>query len=528
MKRWILALIPWIGMAGTAWGQTRFVEVAYTHLGSTPQRAFRVGDECFVTLETAKAWNWVVQIEAGQAKISAEGKSIDLPLRLISGQQAFPVRQAIEKLGGVSEWTLGGDTLEVASVLSEVELKPEKLILRATLGAKVTTFLLTDPDRLVVDIQGARLPTGGLKALPAGIRASQHKPNTVRIIREGTAVQLPVLPTDMAATFELPLTPVVGPDSLEKPVEPEQPVVPSESPAVPPGIMSLSLVRDTNKEMALALAGKFGKAPLLAKPSPDVLEVKLVGTFARLPEDFVLESPSVVGTSTRVEKDGTVLVLTLSRPMGAEVWADGNGLQIQLLKPTVGDGKLAGKIIIVDPGHGGHDSGAHRSGVSEKNIVLAVAKDLAENLKREGATVIMTRKTDVFIELEDRGPMALRNKADFFISVHVNSTVGKNKKSGTITFHHLGNQFGKLLGECVQREIAKVSGLPGIGTWSDGKIYDSGFRVLRDTKSLPGVLVELGFVNHDKDRKRLVERDFQTKVAAAIAKGIKVYLGDGK
>jgi len=194
----------------------------------------------------------------------------------------------------------------------------------------------------------------------------------------------------------------------------------------------------------------------------------------------------------------------------------------------VGNGKLAGKIVVVDPGHGGHDSGAKSpdGGYQEKNLTLKIGKYLSDKLASEGATVIMTRKTDVFIELTERAAIANRNNADFFISVHINSSSQNSTTSGTITFYHNQDPIKQLLADCIQREIAKVSKLRSIGTWSDTRIYQSGFSVLRNSK-MPGVLVECGFINRSVDLKRMVTDDFQRAAAAAIVKGIKVYLGDG-
>ncbi|MCA1995860.1 MAG: N-acetylmuramoyl-L-alanine amidase, partial [Armatimonadetes bacterium] len=71
------------------------------------------------------------------------------------------------------------------------------------------------------------------------------------------------------------------------------------------------------------------------------------------------------------------------------------------------------------------------------------------------------------------------------------------------------------------------SGLPNLGTWSDGKIYASGFAVLRYAK-MPAVLLELGFINHATDLRRIRTDDFRKRVASAVVEGLKVFLGDGQ
>ena len=100
--------------------------------------------------------------------------------------------------------------------------------------------------------------------------------------------------------------------------------------------------------------------------------------------------------------------------------------------------------------------------------------------------------------------------------------------AGSITFHHMGNEICRVLAECIQHEIAKVSGIPNTGVWSDGKIYpQSGFSVLRNTR-MPGVLVEFAFIDNAQDRKHLATDQFQDAVSKAVVQGIKVYLGDAK
>ena len=99
------------------------------------------------------------------------------------------------------------------------------------------------------------------------------------------------------------------------------------------------------------------------------------------------------------------------------------GLQPPLPRPAVPPAVLAEKaikpIIVIDPGHGGHDSGAEKNGAVEKDIVLAFGKTLADKLKATGRfKVLMTRDTDVFVPLDERVSFAERSKANLFIAIH--------------------------------------------------------------------------------------------------------------
>jgi N-acetylmuramoyl-L-alanine amidase len=84
-----------------------------------------------------------------------------------------------------------------------------------------------------------------------------------------------------------------------------------------------------------------------------------------------------------------------------------------------------------------------------------------------------------------------------------------------------------VLAQCIQREIAKVSGIANDGAKSDGVIYRTGFSVLRNTQ-MPGVLLEMGFVDSARDRRRIVTDEFRDAITSAVVKGIKEYLGDAK
>jgi N-acetylmuramoyl-L-alanine amidase len=165
--------------------------------------------------------------------------------------------------------------------------------------------------------------------------------------------------------------------------------------------------------------------------------------------------------------------------------------------------------------------------VLEKDLTLKIGTFLAEALTAEGATVILTRKTDVNPSLRERSAIANRNHADFFISIHINSNRLANSRSGSIAFHHGEEPIGSLLAECIQGEVAKAGGLPSLGPESDTSIYSSGFAVLRYAK-MPAMLLECGFINDAHDLRRMVTDDFQRKIATAVVQGLKVYLGDAK
>lgn len=547
MKRTLFALVPWMALATAAHGQVRMADVLYTHFDDVPARAFRVGDECFVPIDDVSRWGWdaAVDRETLNVNIKAEGQSLQVPMRVFNGRQTLPLRIAVNRLGGKSDWARRSDTLEVYSELKEVLSSQGRLKITSALGFRPRATVQTSPGRILLDLIGVRIAPNTVKTLGVETRIQQYKPNVTRVIIESDALpDLERIAREPVRTLELNLrdgartTPPVKttptktlPDEpVDQEPTPDQPVTTTQEPAL--DSLPLQLQQETSNRVSLRIPlGERITGPAEVRiPDNTTLEITLPGIYLDLPVDFNLNSPSISGTHTFRSDEGTVLTLTLSQPMGAEVVTQGGTVLIGLTKtiaPPVGNGSLVGKVIVVDPGHGGHDSGAKSGNVREKDLNLKIGKLIAEALTAEGATVIMTRNTDVFISLNKRAQMANSSQADFFISTHINSTGGAATQSGTITFHHKGNEVSKSLAGCIQDELAKVNKLPNKGVWSDGKIYQNGFAVLRQT-TMPGVLLELGFINHPRDRARMVTDDFQRSVAAAVVRGIKGFLGDAK
>jgi N-acetylmuramoyl-L-alanine amidase len=185
--------------------------------------------------------------------------------------------------------------------------------------------------------------------------------------------------------------------------------------------------------------------------------------------------------------------------------------------PAKVEGPLTGRIVTVDPGHGGSDPGMvgvkHKT--YEKDLNLSTSLYLKEELEKLGAKVVMTRtKDDEKPELSQRVRIAEEAGSDAFISVHYNSS--PKKVSGTLTFYY-SQQDDRKLARAVESELAK-----GIGLKSNGIAYGN-FHVLREN-DVPAALVELGFLTNEKDEEIARTEEYQRAAAAAIAQGLVNYL----
>lgn len=197
-----------------------------------------------------------------------------------------------------------------------------------------------------------------------------------------------------------------------------------------------------------------------------------------------------------------------------------------------GAGTLSGKIICIDPGHGGSAAtDSYRQGPTgerEEWIDLRVGLLLKEILEEKGAKVLMTRSSDVPFPLAERSKMAVENKADFFISIHHNATADPSVNFPIIYYHGLASEnqagvtFGKLLAKNLKKYLYKTK--TPVSVVSDFTIFSgAGSSVLRGTYGIPGVLAEASLFTNPEEEARLKTREHNYNEAHAIAKSIEKF-----
>ncbi|MED4129348.1 N-acetylmuramoyl-L-alanine amidase [Shouchella miscanthi] len=170
------------------------------------------------------------------------------------------------------------------------------------------------------------------------------------------------------------------------------------------------------------------------------------------------------------------------------------------------------KRIMLDPGHGGHDSGAAANGLMEKDIVLAIAHKTKQRLEELGYVVNMTRETDVFLSLEERVSSTSSWGADQFVSIHANGHTNTEAR-GIETFYHPSSSSSQVLAQSTQQALLQTTGE------IDRGVKPETFHVLRNSK-IPAILVEVGFITNSEEAVKLNDDAYQTTIAHAIAKGI--------
>lgn len=184
-----------------------------------------------------------------------------------------------------------------------------------------------------------------------------------------------------------------------------------------------------------------------------------------------------------------------------------------------------GKIICIDPGHGGSDTGAinRKLGVFEKDITLDISLRLSKLLIASGWNVILTRRTDRDVtypgssaqeELGARANLANNMKADIFLSIHINA-MWSPQYNGISTHWYKNNDY--LLAKTIQPVLIEKL------KRQNKSIIKNRFYVLRVAK-MPAALLELLFISNQEECKLLIDENFRQKIAEAIAEGLRAYL----
>ncbi|WP_255547802.1 stage II sporulation protein D [Crassaminicella indica] len=187
-------------------------------------------------------------------------------------------------------------------------------------------------------------------------------------------------------------------------------------------------------------------------------------------------------------------------------------------KPSINK-PLEGKIIVLDPGHGGlnAEDTIGPTGLREKDVNLSISLALAEILRASGATVYETRTEDIYVPLSKRSDLANVVRPNFFISIHQNCFSNPNI-SGSEIYHYRGDKEGETLADFVLDELCGELNTVKRGV----KVAD--FYLLREVQSSV-IHVEIAFITNPKEEEKLRDEKFQRKAAKAIAKGIMNYYG---
>lgn len=380
----------------------------------------------------------------------------------------------------------------------------------------------------------SREPSPALPRLEANAPSAGGTPTPAVVIKDAPTVADKALETKDAATDTHAAK---APEALASSRGTEQPLKPdtrTESPsaATKPSVDGTAVVSVT----APRGEPKPAEPESVASKPPRAVAVSPMPEAPR-PVTAPVDSQVAQARLKAVAKQSRNAELTLAEQLGLKV-----------------------RRVVIDPGHGGHDSGAvGKAGTKEKEVSLAISKKVADGLREKGLEVVLTRDDDTFIRLEDRAKLANEAHGDLFISVHCNSAAThKLRGVETYTLNTSADRYSirlaarenassekgisdlqfiladlatkanteesSRLAKSVQHSLVK-----GLSNKYDG-IKDLGhkealFYVLLGAR-MPAILVETSFLSHSEDEKRLASERYQDEVAKSIVLGVEEFLGD--
>ncbi|WP_411832434.1 N-acetylmuramoyl-L-alanine amidase [Pseudoxanthomonas mexicana] len=428
------------------------------------------------------------------------------------------------------------------------------------------TLSLKGPDRLVVDLpassarRGLRLPAGA--GIVSAVRTGQPTPGTLRVVFDLSADTVPLKPRveTVGNTSRLVIEwPGDGPgEAVAAQPASSSSTSPIDSAIHPPA-------GPTAAQATAALATQVSRAATIAPatpvPAPPSSGLSPQAILEGHPTDMAVASPAASGPAIAA---GQAVPPSSDKP---EAVATAPAREADALPPPARPALamqpgMRPLVIAIDPGHGGQDPGAvGPGGTYEKNVVLAIARELARQINATpGMRAYLTRDSDVFIPLPVRAQKARAAKADMFVSIHADAAENRNARGssvyvlslkgassqrarwladkenasdliGGVALQKVDNTLSSVLLDLAQSGHMKASedaashvldGLKRIGNNHKPHIERANFAVLR-TSDMPSMLVETAFISNVDEERRLKDPAYQRKVAAAVLDGVNTY-----
>jgi N-acetylmuramoyl-L-alanine amidase len=430
--------------------------------------------------------------------------------------------------------------------------------------AEYSAFLLPNPYRLIIDIHGKLPPSqvAGKKerknAVPDGTSAAEEKPParpqqapsqptspqqagasdaasdvTVTNIRPGEGKQATATRAADAAPTETAETRPASPRGRGKDRDKDKERVVTESPAEVAKVISPKVAMDdAGMDDSEKSAGKPTSGPTFESISPKESSRNKKKTIDPTPR----ASASAAATSTHTAAPTASGERSLIRALGLKI----------------------GKIV-VDAGHGGHDTGTiGPNGLQEKDLVLDVALKLGKLLEEKlGAEVVYTRDDDTFIPLETRTAIANKEQADLFISIHANSSddasargvetyylnftsradalevAARENAVSEKSIHELQDLVKKIalkekIGESREFAIDVQRSLYGGLSAKNASLRNRGVKkapfVVLIGANMPSILAEISFVSNPDDARKLKTSEYRQRIADSLYKGVARYV----
>lgn len=283
--------------------------------------------------------------------------------------------------------------------------------------------------------------------------------------------------------------------------------------------------------------GTYGERLLITTLTPaeytrqisgDRIEIKMKDVIlGRAQKEYTFSGKVIEKAAFSEESGGTTAVIYTSGIGGSSTGRSGDGSILAVM--IAGRDQVPQRnqnLIVIDPGHGGKETGAiSANGYMEKIPNLEIALEAGRILRSRGYQVEFTRTDDSFVSLEERAAMANALNAAVFVSIHNNSSTNR-AASGTETYFYAPSDRPHLfiqkderedLATFVQNSLVRYLGRPNRG------VKQANFSVLRNT-NMPSILCEVAFISNPEEEMLLGSDDFKRRAGEAIAEGVDQYM----
>jgi len=451
---------------------------------------------------------------ADHLEVDGEQRSVPGGVRLVDGHVVCALRPVLEALGCVVRWEPEAQALDVDARVEDIRVRADEdgaqVEVLTSLPVEGALEHVPAPERWYVDLPGARvsLPHEATCVNLANLRRVrwgqfQESPAMTRVVAD--------LKAPGEATWE-PRPDGRGGSIILGRIDGDEPLVERHLPK----IIGLSAVQPSDDVTRLRVEltdpadvtyDVLDQPPRVVIEFPDaalatqVAPVPVAGLFVETAE--LKGSPDEPGASLTLH----MRQLIQFRVQQAD---DPPAVEIHFFRESLQDQR-----IVIDAGHGGRDSGAVGRRLKEKEVNLDVAHRVVARLKEIGAQTLLTRESDLFIDLYERPRMANAIGADIFVSIHCNAMPRRDTGWGTETYYYTPQS--KCLGLIMQSAL--VAGLAR----RDNGLRRARFVVVREAE-MPAVLVELMYLNHREEESLLERPEVRDAAADAICEGLRQYV----
>ncbi len=506
-------------------------------------RFWSFGDVTRIAIETRGEFKIHTEQIDGPPRLFFDLSGIHPPVGHKKGVQSIQVQDALVKQIRVAE-TMPGVTRIVFDLQTQVDFSSSQL---------------GNPDRLMIEIRPkdrrsgepsvARSSSGSQRFeegsaapetanIPASEAVSQTKPSPIQAA--------PTVPKRRVISMsDLPIPPRPATGSAAVPDLPSRFPPPRLPYFVEPQSVALKFV--LSSKLNITRPPPFSGSAPVARHSAERAALKPEDVGMAVPD---LQTSRIRNVDSSVPAEGKAG--TSTKPVApAMIDSNGNRSLVRVF------GLKMGKVVI-DPGHGGHDTGTiGPHGLNEKDLVLDVSLRLGKLIQQKlGSEVIYTRSDDTFIPLEQRPQIANDEKADLFISIHANSSpvfsatgvetyyfnftsdktaldlATRENATSTSSIHDLNDLLQKVVLKAKveeSREFAQKvqNSLYSMSAKMNTRSRDRGVRkapfVVLIGATMPSILAEIGFVSNPHDETLLKKPEQRQKIAEALYKGIEQY-----